>query len=131
MNEKMLISAAKKEIEELASYEVEPPEQYNTVKRKYLSPKLCYKKAYSYILSLKGKASENVKLVHGHYNHFPESFGHAWVELPGGIVFDGVLKRFYSRADYYKMKNLYKDAEYSKKEAHILALSQRHYGPWH
>jgi hypothetical protein len=27
--------------------------------------------------------------------------GHAWVELPNGLVFDGVFQRFYRREDYY------------------------------
>jgi hypothetical protein len=27
---------------------------------------------------------------------------HGWVELPGGVVFDGVNQRFYAREDYYR-----------------------------
>jgi hypothetical protein len=31
---------------------------------------------------------------------------HAWVELPGGVVFDGVFQRFYDRASYYAARGV-------------------------
>jgi hypothetical protein len=40
-------------------------------------------------------------LVHGEYGLGQR---HAWVELPGDVVFDGVLQRFYKKLAYYDIE---------------------------
>jgi hypothetical protein len=60
-------------------------------------PRECYARALHYALGL--RQSEGVFLVHG------ESVfslgGHAWVELPDGLVFDAVFEQFYRHEAYY------------------------------
>src|SRR5690349_15123598 len=46
---------------------------------------------------------KGMRLIHGVVSHPPlfVPLDHAWVELPGDIVFDGVLQTFFTRASYY------------------------------
>lgn len=59
-------------------------------------PHECYKQALLYSL---GSTRHGHTLVHGTTSL--DLGGHAWVELPGEIVFDGVFQRFYRRDAYY------------------------------
>lgn len=129
-DKKYLDDAKKKHIQELAPHEVQPPEQFQTIKRKTFSQQDCYAQAQKYIFSLNAiPTTDCVRLVHGHYGDMVH-MGHAWVELPGNIVFDGVVKRFYDKAGYYKVMDVSKDEEYSPKEAAELMLRYKHWGPW-
>lgn len=95
----------KREVEEyaqmrqsLAKYEVMPSEWEWTggVDFDAVFPHECYKQALLYSL---GSTRHGHTLVHG--TTLLDFGGHAWVELPGEIVFDGVFQRFYSRDAYY------------------------------
>ena len=88
----------------LSPYEVTPPEQYKTNKPKRMYWGLCHKKAYDYMMNLKDR--ENVVCCQGDIiNPSREGMtgGHAWIELPGELIFDGVLQRFYTREGYYNI----------------------------
>jgi hypothetical protein len=72
---------------------------YTTPLRRF--PTQCFNKACYYMMTHRIKGIEYV---------FGSSLGgglggnHAWVELPGGVVFDGVLQRFYRKDDYYRIE---------------------------
>lgn len=120
----------------LSKFEVEPEEKYKTGHPRHLSPKNCYMKAWQYVID-KGledkEVAKTIRLIHGLYRPFSldNHCGHAWVELPGDIVFDGVLQRFYLKDAYYKYYEIIKLNEYTVDEAcqvgHEFGGT---YGPW-
>ncbi len=55
-------------------------------------PQECYYRAHRYATH-PGRMEEGVFLVHGETGLL--FGGHAWVELPDGLVFDGVFQQFY------------------------------------
>jgi hypothetical protein len=122
-------------IEEMRPYEVEPPAHFKTGKPKRITFKACYRKAASYLIDLPcpDAIRDKVKLVHGTYQHYATfRADHAWIELPGGIVFDGVLQRFYSLGDYYRVFKCEKEAEYEAKDVMAKIIEPNaHFGPWH
>lgn len=64
-------------------------------------PKDCWHKACRYVVE---HVDDGAMLVHGTCADGEDPdfrFEHAWVELPGGVVFDGVFQRFYEQASYY------------------------------
>ena len=115
----------------LSKYEVEPKEEYKTGKPRRLSPKNCYTKSFQYILD-KGEVA-GVRLVHGLYRPFTldQHCGHAWVELPDKIVFDGVLQRFYQKESYYNYYEIIKEVEYKPSEMYSISIPFGTYGPWY
>ena len=56
--------------------------------------------------------------------------GHAWVELPGGKVFDGVQGRFYDRDSYYQKMGARAEHKYTEDEARRMLLKTMNFGPW-
>jgi hypothetical protein len=77
---------------------------------------------------------EGVVLVHGTMRS-PRHRGwlrHAWVELPGDVVFDGVVQRFFTRESFYRVMGAHALIRYSWSEARRLSRTPRRpYGPWH
>lgn len=122
----------KEDLKNLSKFEVIPNDEYKTGKSKRLSLKNCYIKAFQYVLNR--SHIEGIKLVHGLYK---PSFvdihsGHAWIELPGEIIFDGVLQRFYEKKGYYTFYGIIKQVEYEPKEIRKIGLQAGGtYGPWH
>ncbi len=64
-------------------------------------PGECFRRACSYVLThrLKGMVYVFGTTLGGGMGE------HAWVELPGNIVFDGVLQRFYDLPRYYEIEH--------------------------
>jgi hypothetical protein len=83
-----------------ARFEVEPPGSpwIEGVDVNAIYPRQCYERAYEY-------AIHESRCLEKHHFVLGETSlalgGHAWVELPNGLVFDGVFQRFYRREDYY------------------------------
>ncbi len=75
---------------------------------------------------------EGARLVHGMIAHAPYfvPMAHAWVELPGEIVFDGVVQAFFTRASYYAVMSARPRNRYSGRETQRLADSSGYSGPW-
>lgn len=120
-------------LEELQSSIGENLENYRTGKQKRYYPKKCFEKAFQYMIDVRPKDGV---LLHGKYSPFkvPEDWfsymEHAWVELPGDIIFDGVLQRFYRKVDYYNYYHAVKVYEYTCDEA-VKKVSVEHTsGPW-
>lgn len=64
-----------------------------------LYPQECFYRAYRYATHIARIAVDGIWLVHGECSL---AFGcHAWVELPDGLAFDGVLQQFFRTTDYY------------------------------
>ena len=119
-------------LDDLAPHEVTPPAEYRIIKRRTYSPGECHLRAYLYIMGLDEKTAQRARYVRGYYRDEtlpPELIqrhildkGHSWIEIPGNIVYDGVLKRFYNAAGYYHVKNVEKNKEYSRHEVNDLIL---------
>ena len=119
-------AAIEEKIARLKPYEIEPPEGCRTGKNKRVYERLCYQKAFEYIVHVN---PDNARLVHGIYT--PLKLGHAWIELPGEIVFDGVMQRFYSKDGYYRELEAEKIMEYSVIEVCQNVSKYQYHGPWH
>ena len=97
-------------------------------RRRY--PQQCYARTLKYVL---GHAEiADLRLVHGVVSHAPRflPLDHAWVELPGGIVFDGVVQAFFTRLSYYAVMSAMPLDTYSSTETRRLLASHGHPGPW-
>jgi hypothetical protein len=93
-------------------------------------PQQCYPKTVKFVLDhpeIKG-----MQLVHGVVSHAPHfvPLEHAWVELPGQIVFDGVVQAFFTRQSYYAVMAAVALDAYSVATARELVATQRRPGPW-
>jgi hypothetical protein len=97
-------------------------------RRRY--PQQCYAKTARYVLD--HADIRGMRLIHGVVSHPPMfvPLDHAWVELPGDIVFDGVLQTFFTRASYYAIMAAMPVDAYSAADARRLMASQGHPGPW-
>ena len=75
---------------------------------------------------------DGLLLVHGVVSHAPYflPFDHAWVELPGDVVFDGVVQRFFTRGSYYAAMSAVILDSYSVADAQRLIGVHGHPGPW-
>lgn len=90
----------------------------------------CYQQAYYYATD---HAPSGSALIHGHIREgraTGKHIGHAWVELPGDIVFDGVLQKFYRKDGYYKAREAKPTLTFPKEEAMFVMIQHRHFGPW-
>ncbi|HEX8969684.1 MAG TPA: hypothetical protein VF937_17505 [Chloroflexota bacterium] len=97
-------------------------------RRRY--PQQCYAKTLKYLLShpeIKG-----ARLVHGIVSHPPHfvPLDHAWVELPGDIVFDGVVQTFFTRSSYYSVMAAVALDVYSAAATRRLVATHGRPGPW-
>ena len=97
-------------------------------RRRY--PQQCYAKTVKYVLDhpeIKG-----MRLVHGVVSHAPHfvPLDHAWVELPRGIVFDGVVQTFFTRSSYYSVMAAVAVDAYSAAATRRLVATHGRPGPW-
>ncbi|QJX01095.1 hypothetical protein [Frigoriglobus tundricola] len=94
-------------------------------------PKKCYIKALEYFLA---HVADDVVLCHGEVAvaEWGLPFPHAWVELPGGIVFDGVAQMFCDRDGYQLTLGVAPERvrRYTPDEVNRLILESEHAGPW-
>jgi hypothetical protein len=93
-------------------------------------PQQCYSKTTKYVLDhpqIKG-----MQLVHGVISHAPHfvPLDHAWVELPGDVVFDGVVQAFFTRESYYAVMAAVPLDTYTGPETRRLMDAHGHPGPW-
>jgi hypothetical protein len=97
-------------------------------RRRY--PQQCYARTSRYVLD--HLQIEGMRLVHGVVSHGPRfvPFDHAWVEMPGDVVFDGVVQLFFTRPSYYAVMSAMTLDTYSAAETVHLVESHKHPGPW-
>lgn len=112
--------------EEFAAYEVSPPAGVVPPRTTRLFPRQCFARASRFLLD---QPSDLVAtLVQGLIGS--EKILHAWVLLPGGVVYDGVFNRFYQRSDYYRERRAIDLVVYSPLEVARLILEEGTLGPW-
>lgn len=107
-----------------------------------LYPGECFYRSYRYISSLSLRVCgarlydlhRQIWLVHGQMT----GCGHAWVELPDNIVFDGAFQRFYHKAPYYETLLIQPWYKYAPHAAVMIAANLPrtptglcYYGGWH
>jgi hypothetical protein len=97
-------------------------------RRRY--PQQCYAKTVKY--TVEHPEIIGMRLIHGVVSHAPHlvPFDHAWVELPGDIVFDGVVQTFFTRVSYYSVMAAVALDAYSGRETACLVAEHGHPGPW-
>jgi len=97
-------------------------------RRRY--PQQCYARTVKYVLD--HPRIDGLRLVHGVISHAPQfvPLDHAWVELPGDVVFDGVVQAFFTRASYYAVMGAVPMDSYTGSEARRLVAEHGHPGPW-
>jgi hypothetical protein len=97
-------------------------------RRRY--PQQCYPKTVKFVLD--HPQIRGMRLIHGVVSHPPHfvPLDHAWVELPGAIVFDGVVQAFFTRRSYYAVMTALALDAYTSAATRRLVVSQRRPGPW-
>jgi len=97
-------------------------------RRRY--PQQCYAKTVKYILE--HADIDGMRLVHGVVSHAPHHIplDHAWVDLPGDVVFDGVVQAFFTRPSYCAVMASVELDAYSACETRKLVDAHGHPGPW-
>jgi hypothetical protein len=97
-------------------------------RRRY--PQQCYSKTTKYVLD--HPEIEGMRLIHGVVSHAPRfvPFDHAWVELPGSVVFDGVVQTFFARGSYYTVMSAMPIDTYSAAQTQQLVGTHGYPGPW-
>lgn len=97
-------------------------------RRRY--PQQCYPRTAAYVLD--HADIDSVRLVHGVASHAPHfvPFDHAWVLLPGDVVFDGVVQAFFTRASYDAVMGAVALDIYSAAATLELSTLHGHPGPW-
>jgi hypothetical protein len=96
----------------------------------------CYRRAAEYVLAHarpRGPChpQTGMKLVHGTCRTGGALWAHAWVELPGAVVFCGVRQRFYDRDGFYLVLGATAEAVYRPGAAVARLRATSRYGPWH
>ena len=96
----------------------------------------CYRRAAEYMLTHSPRggpcpAVGGIALVHGVCRAGSLQWGHAWVELPDSLVFDGVRQQFYDRDGYHRVTQTTVEATYSQEAMVERLRAAEHYGPWH
>jgi hypothetical protein len=72
----------------------------------------------------------DLRLVHGVLSK-PIVFDHAWVLLPGGVIFDPVDQEFYPRTAYEELLGAVAEACYGVADVRAALAVHRNSGPWH
>jgi hypothetical protein len=83
---------------------------------------------------LGGDAPEGSRLVHGSWDGPGAKNGripHAWVELPGSLIWEPITARIYDAIEFRLWVKAWDERTYVKKQAAQLALSSNNFGPWH
>src|SRR5579859_1879972 len=97
-------------------------------RRRY--PQQCYPRTVKYVVD--HPSIDGLRLVHGVVSHAPHfvPLDHAWVELPGDVVFDGVVQAFFNRASYYAVMGAVPMDSYTAAQTRQLVGAHGHPGPW-
>jgi hypothetical protein len=93
-------------------------------------PQQCYARTVKYVLD--HPRIDGLRLVHGVVSHAPLfiPLDHAWVELPGEVVFDGVVQAFFTHASYYAVMAALALDTYTAAETRRRVAAHGHPGPW-
>jgi hypothetical protein len=134
----------RKQRHELKRAEVHVPDSWRAVSNPgELYPGQCFYRSFRFVSNLVAQlnreegrqATDEVWIVHGEYRGWHR---HGWVELPGDVVFDGVLQRFYTKSVYYEVMGARPWYKYSASAAFLILVNMPRlpngntlYGEWH
>lgn len=94
----------------------------------------CYEMAGKFMLGVIGYEYlgplHDAVLVHGSCKDDGFRFAHAWVELPGDIIFDGVWQRFLRKEDYIRLRDAVEVVRYTEPELVAMTVECGTWGPW-
>lgn len=95
-----IVASSLQQRRQYEKFEIDPPGSpwIEGVDRENVYPRACYMMASEYAYHI-ARSFQEYKVVHGDTSLVVG--GHAWVDLPNNLVFDGVYQRFYRRDDYY------------------------------
>lgn len=96
----------------------------------------CYRRACDYLLAHSPGGGpcapiDGLLLVHGTCGDGRLRWAHAWVDLPGALVFDGVRQQFYDWQGYAGVLRATAEAGYAADATREQMRATGHYGPWH
>jgi hypothetical protein len=98
---KVVADEVQKQLVRLAPAEISVPRRYSlyTLPDRQF-PTECFPRACYYVQThrIKGVVYVFGKSLGGGFGH------HGWAELPGNVLFDGVLQRFYDKTEYYRIE---------------------------
>ena len=87
--------------ERISEYEVSEPEGINMEeKKRVIRPHKCFEMAQRFIYSSDKEIHDRLVYVYGLWTKSQHE--HAWIEIDGNVVYDGVLNRYYQKDGYYK-----------------------------
>ena len=115
----------KRELERLAAAEIVVPKRYSRgTLPQYQYWSECFPRAMAYV---RRHNIDGLRYVIGDgglggFNR------HAWVELPGDIIFDGVLQQFYDKTKYIEIEHVRTWYRFTR-DAAVLADAQ-HFDTW-
>ena len=92
-------------------------------------PHECFTRAAHFIIDNFHSLPDETALVHGVLHR--TGISHAWVLLPGHVLFDGFVQRYYDAGDYHRSLDAEAERTYPMKEAMARILKTRNFGPWH
>ncbi len=108
-----------------------PPAWSRDTNPRTVYPGEAFERAFAYVLD---HDIEGMLLVHGVSSvatDADEVLDHAWVALPGGIVFDGVAQRFFAEEVFHTVMQATAVAVYTPDAGVDRVLRTNSYGPWH
>lgn len=120
MNKQQLTDGWEKPFQRLAPYETRPTDSVwlEGVDFDNIYPQQCFEQAFNYTKA-KCRWGLSHKYVIGECSL---CFGqHAWVELPNGLVFDGVFQAFYKWEEYQKQMHARQLNVFDEQSAYMLA----------
>ena len=91
----------------------------------------CYELA-AYAIAF-GDVPKGSTLVHGVIDGGPGTrgpLGHAWLVLPGGLVWEPILGDVFSQDAWYVWAKAVPVWQYTEGEAQAKMIEHEHYGPW-
>lgn len=80
-----------------------------------------------------GEAGNQARLVHGSW-HGPkaeERISHAWVELPGGFIWEPIHAAIFPGESLRKFARMWDERTYDYDTARRMIRMNNSYGPWH
>ncbi len=92
----------------------------------------CYEVAFHFMIE--NPLGQHSTLVHGKITNKKTKrwIDHAWVEIRGGLIYDGTFSDgFFKKEEYYELTRAKPERKYSERDAIRHAVRSKHYGAWH
>lgn len=94
----------------------------------------CYELAACAVLPPYGLAPKGSRVIHGTIkgpgNHY-ERIGHAWLELPDGLLWEPISGLIHDRNEWMKWASAWEERTYTRGQVIQLIGRHQHYGRWH